>query len=176
MAKQKLLDRVQSIGVYVVETGADSGGYTKFPTTIGANEHVGIEIRKVSYNLVEIETTTSQACSIAMALGQIATNFPEPESNNSLIGYPTGTLDKVVFNFAGDITAPGDASFVNHTVERDFSDLPLLAHPAALYAQIIGARNAAAAKGTIHIHFNYVNLTDAEFMDLLQGYIVQNAI
>lgn len=177
MAKSKTVDRVQSIGVTMREAIIDEGGYTKFPTSIAANEKVGIEITRIQYDLLNPECLENVASAVGFSVGQIAANFaePTPAAGANLLGYPTGCLDKAVIISAGDVQVAGDMK-VYETIVHDFSNTPLLAHPAALYAQIISSNTGALAIGYCVIHFRYVDLTDAEFMDLLQGYIVQNAI
>ena len=168
--KKSKVDRVQRASVYVASGAAGAGAATAFDTNMSASDKRGIEILKIQYDIESSEIFDASGESVTLALTQVGANIPALGGDDPDTLNPPGALDHASF-FAAGIPVSGVWSKMH-----DFSNCPLLAHPASLYGTIDGESLGGVVNGYITIYFRYVDLADDDYNDILQSYIVQNVL
>lgn len=181
MAKAKSTDRIQCVTQTVQQVAANTGATNPFATTISTAERVGMEILRVQYDFVDLGTDPIDDILgighgiLTACLTMINGNAAQAGNIDPLLVKPSGVLDFHAWynETAGAVIAPD----IQRSVIHDFKDAPLIAHPAALYAGVntLGVAGQFASIA-VTLHFRYLTLSDADYTDILQGIIIQNAI
>lgn len=176
MAKIKAIDRLQFAAVSLTQAAADTALAVQFDTRIGVEELKGIEISRVQY-MVQNPYAVFQNpdTGLVIGLGQIAVNIPNPAWTTASAIWPTGTLDVAHIRATEDIHIAGDTKVLQDIV-HDFGDNTLVCHPASLYAMLQTDNGGAAAICSCIIGYRYIDLDEAAYRDIMQGYILQNKI
>jgi hypothetical protein len=181
MAKKKMTsaqasDRLQYTGLYLEEAIAGNGIAVPFPSTVNAAEKVGIEIHEVQFFLGAPGFVLDAPQSIVvMALGQIESRIPAVVGDGPQV-FPNGTVALARWEATEDIATALVNGLLVQDIFRDLSSNPILVHPAALFGMIISDNAGAVARGWVRIGFKYVELTDADYNDILQTVLYQNVI
>jgi hypothetical protein len=178
MAKASKQDRVQTAAVQVAQATANARTAVQFASNISANEKKGMEIVRIRYELnVILSAFTDPQVEVALGLTMIGNNLPNYSISPQVIN-PAGVLHMKRY-YSDELLGPLPAEArgqIYPSIEEVFDINPLLAHPASLYAFITSYDAAATLSGNIYVSYRIIDLTDEDYLDLFQGYMLQNTL
>lgn len=165
MAKVQKIDRIQFAEVFPIETVANNGNTVQFPTGMTNQDRVGILIHQVEYDFSGVYLAL-----LAAAADQIHASLHQIQTQNGVTSGRLGLISHMHIDF---VAAAGGISTQPWKIRFDE---PVLAHPAALYGTVCGQNLAAVVAGRIRIGFTYVDLAEADYVDLWQTILMPNLI
>jgi len=176
MAKQtaRVSDRPQSITLTIEEAVAITGTVTQFPTSLTTRDKVGLLIKKIEFLIEQASWATIVGAGDHGAIigvtqlynGGVAPTIDQLEA--------PGLVGLVRFLKFG-ITEVGILNY-REPCEVNLPDDGILVHPASLYGFIRGYGIGVAIEGRIRMTYTYQDLSDAEYQEILQTIIIQNAL
>lgn len=172
MAKAKYPDLPQYVGFSATEGAANGGVITQFPTSLTTRDAVGVLIHRVEF-LTSDEITggcphAANGRGYFVGLTQLYNAGSVPTYNDP--GVLAWRIKSCMYLSAVDF------KIHESPMVLDFTDDPLLAHPAALYWFFKGVGQAAALTMSVRLKYSYRDLTSNEYQDILQTIVLQNAL
>jgi hypothetical protein len=169
----RVTDRIQYIKFEVVETVASTPVISAVPTSISMAEKIGIEIVEAKVFLYNngwaAEGLVAAGDGMFAGLTQMYRGGTPPTYPNDqgVIMYERYTRAFLTGVGFSDVKQP-----IFHKVFPE----PILVHPAALYAFTGGVSVATVCSARFDIGFRYVELTDKDYQDILQGVLLQDTL
>lgn len=166
------LDRPQRAYVTMLESGANAGHVVQFPSSFNTADQKGIEILSYTFEFgATIDYTDlfpANEDGFTFGIGHLYFSGVAPSFRVT-----PGVIDVQfkTFRWGTEVGfALLDKQFTIH-----FS-VPVIAHPASLYAYLRGINLAAALGGYISIDYRLIDLPDEDYKDILQSILIQNQI
>lgn len=168
----KKIDRLQILTKTYTQTAANTQIVSQVGTSYSAKDKVGIEISRIEYYPAAVNFYMEE---VAAANEYFYFGLTQLYSAGAAPTLPSraGVVD---WNLIGN--------FFSTAVGRELLRLPIifeppepvLVHPASLYAFCQSANLANAITIYLRMWFRYVDLTDAEFQEILQTILIQDTL
>jgi len=154
----------------LTEGGANAGVVTQFSTSLTTRDKIGILIHKAELYKTTDDPFTADGDGFQWGLTQIYNSGSVP---TTIIATPGIVLFKR--KIRQDCGTAATINMVTDPEEHIFPE-PVLVHPASLYGLLQGVSQAGALIAYLRIYYKYVDLTEADYQEILQTIIIQNAL
>jgi hypothetical protein len=165
--KGRVVDLPQFYTAAATETGANTGVMAQVPSSLNTRDKVGILIHGYEMYFGATDIFAADADGVQFGLTQLYNQGTVPD-----FGSP-GLVDMQTY-FIKAYSSVGVR--VNVLPYKVTFDNPRLCHPAALYWFFTGLGQPAALGCAIRMEYSYVDLSDAQYQDIIQTIILQNAL
>lgn len=173
MAKmQKLADMYSQRTVIAVQELAANGGIVEpVPSSYTTRDRVGLLINQIEFFMNDPDPAPFAATGDGYKLyvGQLF--------NNGAIPNTPATPGLILLHWVQltQFAAAAGGLWRKRPDNFTFPE-PKLVHPAALYVGMEGIAQAGALDGHFTIHYKYIDLAEADYLEIMQTIILQNAI
>jgi hypothetical protein len=163
----------QYMNVYftnLVEPTLNTGIVQALVSSITAKDKKGMLIHRVDWMFDAV----SLAAAINAAGDQIfcaLSNFA-----NNAVAYVNAQQNGIIDCFKlGAQNAINEPTYRNYAITREFP-MPFICHPASLYFHMRGIAASDVAIAEVRLFYTFIELTDIEYQEMLQNYILQNIV
>lgn len=171
-----LRDKPQRITLKLLETAANGGIVTQFPTSLTTRDKTGIEIWRwmVEFNSKD-NYLAADLDSLKVGITQLYGGGVTPGGTSQIVGSSVaGVVDWRVFS-VDDHGTPATTIMAQNNLVFDLPHHPIV-HPASVYGFVKGESQSNPIECYISLEFTYVDLTEQDYLDILQTIIVQNSL
>lgn len=173
-------DRPQRVCMSLVEATTNGGKITQVPTSFSTKDKIGIEILRAEYFVRDQDGASltgglvADGSKVSFGLCQLYKSNVPP-----LSPLEPGVVDFNVISHVnletGTMANLRRQSEIVWPLERDYPG-GILVHPASIYAWIRGTDAAQEMEVDIWLTFRYVDLSNEDYLDILQNVILQNQL
>ena len=160
----------QWMQVTLQEPAANTGIVEAFPTSITTREKVGVKI--LAAHLYHNHTNLFSGTGDGLAFGLLQL-YKDGNAPYTMVS-PVGIIGLRTI-YSNDRGVAATSIFTESPIDLNLR-APVLCHPASLYASILGISQVNPITAYMRIYFEYVDLTDEEYQEILQTVIIQNAL